>query len=449
MKYKIRKYSYSILLFILVLFISATTSFAHSGRTDSNGGHHDYKNKSGLGDYHYHHGYGPHLHPGGVCPYGGDSVESYVPATPSVSISNQPSELYIGDTSGFTYSVQNATNDNVSVQSSDESVIKVNEDNTLTAVKEGTATITVSASGAKQDFTVTVKPIPVSSIEIANAPTEIQLGKTQQLEAKVLPENATNKNITWTSQDKNIIEVSEEGIISGRSVGTTVITCTADNGVKVDLPLKVYEVFPEKIETDVEELELECEDSESIIVKIFPGDANNKDYKMQIKDDRIARVVNNRTVEAKNDGTTEIEIVTDNGITKNIPLKVYHIPVDSVKINDNIKYLSFPFSKNTIHKHSDLNIDATISPENATYNNLEWESSDNNIVTVTDNDFVIKGAGNVVLTVNTYDGVSASIEFQVIDLNTTIFLIGGCIFLGCICVILIIYKKRKYGFKKH
>lgn len=252
--------------------------------------------QSGLGDYHYHHGYGPHLHPGGVCPYGGDSVESYVPATPSVSISNQPSELYIGDTSGFTYSVQNATNDNVSVQSSDESVIKVNEDNTLTAVKEGTATITVSASGAKQDFTVTVKPIPVSSIEIANAPTEIQLGKTQQLEAKVLPENATNKNITWTSQDKNIIEVSEEGTIS--------------------------------------------------------GDANNKNYKMQIKDDRIAKVVNNRTVEAKNDGTTEIEIVTDNGITKNIPLKVYHIPVDSVEINDNIKYLSFPFSKNTIHIHS-------------------------------------------------------------------------------------------------
>lgn len=201
MKTLIKKYSCFISLFILIFFVLSTTSFAHSGRTDSSGGHHDYQNKSGLGSYHYHHGYGPHLHPGGVCPYEGGSVDSYVPATPSVSISNQPSELYIGDTSGFTYSVQNATNDNVSVQSSDESVIKVNEDNSLTAVKEGTATITVSASGAKQDFTVTVKPIPVSSIEIANAPTEIQLGKTQQLEAKVLPENATNKNITWASQE--------------------------------------------------------------------------------------------------------------------------------------------------------------------------------------------------------------------------------------------------------
>ncbi|MFR3730632.1 YHYH domain-containing protein [Lacrimispora sp.] len=42
---------------------------AHSGRTDSQGGHHDYKNKSGLGSYHYHHGYPAHLHPNGVCPY--------------------------------------------------------------------------------------------------------------------------------------------------------------------------------------------------------------------------------------------------------------------------------------------------------------------------------------------------------------------------------------------
>lgn len=42
---------------------------AHSGRTDSQGGHHDYQNKSGLGSYHYHHGYPAHLHPNGVCPY--------------------------------------------------------------------------------------------------------------------------------------------------------------------------------------------------------------------------------------------------------------------------------------------------------------------------------------------------------------------------------------------
>lgn len=47
---------------------------AHPGRTDSNGGHRDTKNKSGLGSYHYHCGGHPaHLHPNGVCPYAGGS----------------------------------------------------------------------------------------------------------------------------------------------------------------------------------------------------------------------------------------------------------------------------------------------------------------------------------------------------------------------------------------
>ncbi|MCM1244563.1 MAG: peptidoglycan-binding protein [Roseburia sp.] len=60
-----------IILFTMMfsLILQGTISNAHSGRTDASGGHHDYKNASGLGSYHYHHGYGPHLHPNGSCPY--------------------------------------------------------------------------------------------------------------------------------------------------------------------------------------------------------------------------------------------------------------------------------------------------------------------------------------------------------------------------------------------
>lgn len=52
-------------------------TFAHSGRTDSNGGHRDNKNKSGLGSYHYHCGGHPaHLHTKGVCPYSNHSAHT-------------------------------------------------------------------------------------------------------------------------------------------------------------------------------------------------------------------------------------------------------------------------------------------------------------------------------------------------------------------------------------
>lgn len=58
------------LCFLLLFSLSfSTLAFAHGGRTDSEGGHHDYNNVSGLGPYHYHHGEPAHLHPNGICPY--------------------------------------------------------------------------------------------------------------------------------------------------------------------------------------------------------------------------------------------------------------------------------------------------------------------------------------------------------------------------------------------
>lgn len=56
-------------LFLALSLSFSTLAFAHGGRTDEYGGHHDYNNVSGLGSYHYHHGYEAHLHPDGICPY--------------------------------------------------------------------------------------------------------------------------------------------------------------------------------------------------------------------------------------------------------------------------------------------------------------------------------------------------------------------------------------------
>lgn len=74
MKQRIQKFF--ILAFAFSLFFQGSIISAHSGRTDSHGGHHDYKDASNLGSYHYHHGYGPHLHKNGVCPYTSSSSSS-------------------------------------------------------------------------------------------------------------------------------------------------------------------------------------------------------------------------------------------------------------------------------------------------------------------------------------------------------------------------------------
>lgn len=81
----------TILLVLCLMF--CVPAYAHSGRTDSSGGHHDYNNVSGLGSYHYHHGYGPHLHPNGVCPYETLNYSGSVSPSGSNSYSSTPKTL--------------------------------------------------------------------------------------------------------------------------------------------------------------------------------------------------------------------------------------------------------------------------------------------------------------------------------------------------------------------
>lgn len=88
--------SLSICMTAVTVVVPPITTEAHSGRTDSQGGHKDNKNQSGLGSYHYHHGYPAHLHTGGVCPYA-NGVED----EPSSSAANSAVDqtVIISDTS--------------------------------------------------------------------------------------------------------------------------------------------------------------------------------------------------------------------------------------------------------------------------------------------------------------------------------------------------------------
>lgn len=75
-------------IFVIVFSLSVTT-FAHSGGTDSKGGHYN----SSTGEYHYHHGYSAHQHPGGVCPYDFDDKTNHS-STGITSSKNNSSDTF-------------------------------------------------------------------------------------------------------------------------------------------------------------------------------------------------------------------------------------------------------------------------------------------------------------------------------------------------------------------
>lgn len=86
MKKFFKKVSIYTMSAMLVFSTAPGTVQAHSGRTDASGGHHDNKNVSGLGSYHYHCGGNPaHLHNGGVCLYSSSATTADTSSTSAVS----------------------------------------------------------------------------------------------------------------------------------------------------------------------------------------------------------------------------------------------------------------------------------------------------------------------------------------------------------------------------
>ena len=431
------------------------TSFAHPGRTDSNGGHHDYKNKSGLGNYHYHCGGNPpHLHPNGICPYAGESVYSnnntqpYIPETPNIKVNNAPETLGIGESITLDYSWNNTLKNTREIISSNEQVVKIVDRDTLEAISEGEATITIKTYNAETSFTVKVKPIMATSIEISNIIDNLQLDTVYQFEYNVKPDNTTNKTVTWESSNPDIAVVDDEsGEIEAKAVGDVIITCTTSNGIKKDIPIKVYEVFPQSVKTNLDqqninEINLESSKTYQIYTTILPENTNNKTYRIYVENENIAQMLDAHNIYGISDGDTNVIIRTHNGITKTIPLHIYHVPTTDIELNPaSIECIISTSNLKVIDTDQVLNIDYDITPDNATYQDITWESSNNEIIKPENNILNVVGTGSVELTARTYDGQSETINLYVINFPSVIALFIICIG-SCICYIIIWYKYK-------
>lgn len=437
-----------ILVALMCTILVSTSVAAHSGRTDASGGHHDYKNKSGLGSYHYHcGGYPPHLHPGGVCPYGNHSSTSqstYTPPSPSVKISNYPTEMNVGDTQGIEYTIENANSSQSTIVSSNENVVRVNEDKTLSAVGEGIATITVSGSGVSSKFDVTVKSVPVSSISILNLPEKMQMDTVATVAALILPENATDKAVEWRSSDESIAEIDQEGKITAKKSGIVVIFCKAKNGIEAQVSLEIYEVFPEEIKTNVETLQLEGGKTQVLEVEIFPENVNNKEFEITVENKNIAEIQDNNKIYALDDGVTEVLIQAGNNLIKKIPLTVYHVPVERVEIDEKeMDYIYTGFFKRAVDVNSRIELNAKVYPDNATFSEISWESSNPEVISISKGALKINGTGDVILTAKSYDEATDSIKLTIVSEKMIMgILVGG----GTLCVIIVaaalVYKKK-------
>jgi C1A family cysteine protease len=155
-----------------------------------------------------------------------------------VSLNKTSTTITIGGTETLTATVQpsDATNKNVTWMSSAPAIATVSSNGLVTAVTAGTATITVTTQdGAKTaTCTVTAAPVSVTGVSLNKPAITIHVGETETLIATVLPSNATNTAVTWSSGNPDIAAVSASGLVTGVGVGTAIITVTTVYGSFTD-----------------------------------------------------------------------------------------------------------------------------------------------------------------------------------------------------------------------
>lgn len=268
------------LLLTLSIILITTNVYSHSGRTDANGGHKDNQNKSGLGSYHYHCGGHPaHLHTNGSCPYSSSSSSSSSSRSAS---SSTPSTA------------------------------------ALSAPKP---TTTPTSTTPAQQKTSTPKIILPTGIQINETIEKIEVGNKQQLTATITPEDATDKNIVWSSSDNGIASISATGEIVTIKSGTVDIIATTKNGLTSNLKLIILQP-PTEIKINENIKELEIDESKVLTATVNPTDVFDKTVEWQSSDNEILTIDKDGKIIAKKAGKATIAVTSVNGLNDSIEIIV-------------------------------------------------------------------------------------------------------------------------------
>lgn len=178
----------------------------------------------------------------------------------------------------------------------------------------------------------TEQNVPVTSISLEPDETPISLvnGTHRQITAHIIPKNATNKKLAYTSNDLNIASIDDKGLITANAVGNTNITIKAADGISKTVKLTVT---PEPVPVTSIVIEgttpasLFIGESYRIIAKAQPDDATNKELTYTADNDK-ADVASDGTVTAQSEGTVNITVRSQGKpeITKTVTITIKQRP---------------------------------------------------------------------------------------------------------------------------
>ena len=299
----------------------------------------------------------------------------------SVTLNKTSTSIQVGGTETLTATVspKDAANKKVTWKSSNAAIASVDANGKVTGVKAGEATITVTTEdGGKTatcKVTVSDKEIKVTGVKLNKSETSLLVGGNETLTATVLPEDATNQNVTWKSDKPEIATVDANGKVTAVKVGEATITVTTEDGGKTatcKVTVSETSVAVTGVTLNKTALTLNIGASETLSATVAPADATNKKVTWKSSDAAVATVDTNGKVTAVKAGEATITVTTEDG-GKTATCKV------TVKPN---LVSEITLAALAIYVGESKAVTATVKPDDATNKELTWKSSDESIATV-------------------------------------------------------------------
>ncbi len=172
----------------------------------------------------------------------------------------------------------NANDKSVTWESSDPSIATVNSSGKVTALRRGSCTVTAYSNADPEIYaSAEVNVVQhVTAINFDSAKVSLNVRTSLQLGWTVLPADATNTDVTFTSSNNRVATVDQNGLVTGISKGTVRITAKASDGSGIRGQINVQVIQPvEGVSIQYQLYHVQLEKSLNVKAIIQPSNANN------------------------------------------------------------------------------------------------------------------------------------------------------------------------------
>ena len=153
-----------------------------------------------------------------------------------------------------------------------------------------------------QTYVTEAPPVQIEKIELRLDNTTLQKGETKQLEVSIIPSDASDHKIKYSSSQPNVVTVDDKGNLQAIRSGTATITAKAEeNDVQSQIIINVYSKVT-GIDLDQKEIYMQVGDTFQINGIIEPEDANDKSILYQSSNEEVASIQENGMITAKQIG---------------------------------------------------------------------------------------------------------------------------------------------------